>query len=203
MGRPGEEAVVYARTAIELENDPRYQPFNHGWSHAQEALAHLNAGRVDRWLEINAALADETGFAHLVGRCGLTWMLPAAGRAAEARAIADGTLATARAHGNPFVVAYALSAYGEAFAETDPNRALDALREGLAYSQEHRLAGLAQLVDHLRAELGQARFDELVAAGAAMEFGDAVRYAHDQIQLTRLQLDEGHITHIAKDPLSD
>jgi hypothetical protein len=54
----------------------------------------------------------------------------------------------------------------------------------ISYPSTVMTAGLAQLVDHLRAELGEARFDELVAAGAAMEFGDAVRYAHDQIQLT-------------------
>ena len=61
-----------------------------------------------------------------------------------ARAIADETLAAARAHGNPFWIVDALSGYGRAFAETDPLR--------------------------------------------AMELGDAVRYAREQIQLARTEL---------------
>ena len=63
-------------------------------------------------------------------------MLPAAGRAAEARAIVDETLAAARAAGNPLYLAYALAGYGRTFAETDPARALDAYREGLDYCRQ-------------------------------------------------------------------
>ena len=66
-------------------------------------------------------------------------MLSVVGRADEARAIAEETLTAALAHGNPFFVAGALSGYGRAFAETEPVRALDAIREALAYSREHRL----------------------------------------------------------------
>ena len=41
-------------------------------------------------------------------------MLPAVGQAAEARALADETLAAARATGNPLWIAYALAGYGRA-----------------------------------------------------------------------------------------
>jgi hypothetical protein len=61
------------------------------------------------------------------------------GRAAEARAIADETLAAARARGNPFITALALYACGRAFTDADPVRALDAFREALSYSREHRV----------------------------------------------------------------
>ena len=54
-------------------------------------------------------------------------------------AIAEETVAAARAHGNPFLIAFALAGYGRAFTETDPARALDALRQGLAFAREHRL----------------------------------------------------------------
>ena len=39
-------------------------------------------------------------------------------------------------------------------------------------------------------QLGTARFDECVAAGEAMELAQAVHYAHEQIEHTRLQLDD-------------
>jgi tetratricopeptide (TPR) repeat protein len=269
LGRP-EEAVVYTQTAIELEADPRYQPFEYGSSQGLKANAHIFAGRIDRFVDINTALAAKTGIAHVLGLCGLTYALPALGRAREARAIADECLAAARAHGNPFYVAYALTGYGRAFAATEPVRALDAYREGLAYTKQHRLllldaviareaaeleavhgsleqglalfdttidsfhqsgeigqlaatfahlamfldryeqpdiaatiyaatirypytaivVGLDATVDHLRSVLSQTRFDECVAAGAAMELSEAVQYARHHIQLTRRQLDD-------------
>jgi predicted ATPase/class 3 adenylate cyclase len=50
------------------------------------------------------------------------------------------------------------------------------------------LPGFSAATDHLRTVLGAPRFDECVAAGAAMELGDAVRYARQQIQLARTEL---------------
>ena len=44
---------------------------------------------------------------------------------------------------------------------------------------------LPATIEHLRTTLGQARFDECVAAGAAMEPGDAVAYARQQIRSAR------------------
>ena len=53
--------------------------------------------------------------------------------------IAEDALNTARAHANPYWIAYAYSFYGLAFTETDPARALDTFRVGLAYARQHRL----------------------------------------------------------------
>ncbi len=265
-----DDAVAFAERAVGLEADLRYDPFEHGLNQAFEAGAHGFAGRIDRFVEISTALATETEseLAHVGGLCGLTYILPAVGRAAEARAIADETLAAARAYGNPTYIAYALAGYGRAFAETDPARALDAYREGLAYCERHRIlqfegviareaagleavhgqleqglimfdstidsflqagdagnvaATLANLalffdrhgqleiaatlygtttlytstvmvsdwperIEQLRTALGEARFDECAAVGAAMELADAVRYARQHIQLTLRQL---------------
>ncbi len=44
-------------------------------------------------------MAAETGLAHVSGLCGLTYVLPAVGRAAEARALGDDTVAAARTRG--------------------------------------------------------------------------------------------------------
>ena len=202
--------------------------------------------------------------------CGLLNFLPLAGRAEEALAIAEEAVAAARAHGNPFLLAFTLAGYGRAFAEVDPTRALSAVRQGLACAEEHRvelweliLAGqaagleavlgdleqallhfdfaidslyaagnvghlavalarlavafdrierpeiaatiygactryanivmvaeLPAVVEHLQTELGEARFDECVAVGAAMELAEAVRYARRQIELVRRELAE-------------
>ena len=46
---------------------------------------------------------------------------------------------------------------------------------------------LPALIEHLRAEIGGTVFDSEVAAGAALEFGDAVAYARHQIRLARPQ----------------
>jgi predicted ATPase/class 3 adenylate cyclase len=47
------------------------------------------------------------------------------------------------------------------------------------------VAGLIQVVEQLQTNLGTAVFDRCVATGAAMETGDAVAYARQQIQLAR------------------
>jgi hypothetical protein len=194
-------------------------------------------------------------------------VLPVLGRPEEARAIAEETVTAARAHGNPFYVATALMGHARSFAETDPARALDAMRQALVYSRDHCLVlgetiitreaagleavhgepgqalalfktaiealnraadvsnmaiafadlavffdridqpyisatiygashhgdlglvtNLANGLDHLRTALGKTRFYECVAAGAAMEYSEAVQYARHQIQLAGRRL---------------
>jgi hypothetical protein len=218
-------------------------------------------------MEICTNLAVQPGSAHVLGQCGLLLALPMAGRAEEASAIAEDTLAAARAHANPYCIALALFGSGRAFALADPARALRVARDGLAYAHEHRLplleAAIAHLaaslearhgdlgqalalfdaaldifhaagnvtsvgaslgllavcfdrfdqpdvaatlygastyrainhyvvdlpavVDHLRAALGDAAFDQCAATGAAMDLGDAVGYARHHIELARRQ----------------
>jgi hypothetical protein len=48
-----------------------------------------------------------------------------------------------------------------------------------------RVINLAVVLDHLRDVLGQTRFDQCLAAGAAMEPADVVQYARRHIQLAR------------------
>jgi predicted ATPase/class 3 adenylate cyclase len=160
-GRP-DVGVAHAHAAVALELDGRHDPFIDGWSGLLEALAHLFGGRIERRVEICTELAKRDGFARVVGLCGLTWALPAIGLAEEARRVADETLAAARDYGNPFWIGWALGGTGRAFAETAPLVALGALREGLAYADEHRLpfwtANLAQ--DAARLEATHGEFDD-------------------------------------------
>ena len=255
--------VEYAQRAAELANDGVHDSFGDGWAGMLEALAHLFGGRIERRVEISADLSTRSGFARVVGLCGLTWALPAVGREEEAMAIAEETMTAARAYGSPFWIGWALGGYGRAFAQSDPVRALKALREGLDYAESYRLgfwqANLAQdaarleathgdlddalklfsrgidlfhragnvvflaatlaslavffdrvgrhevaatiygsssreasiglvphlddVVEHLQSTLGEDAFNQCVAAGRSQELADAVRYAHEQIDL--------------------
>ena len=116
-----EAAVRYAAAAVTLGGDPRYDPFGNGWSHSWEAIAHARAGRFERGLEIWAELAAQPGPAQLHGRCGLVHNTAMGGRSEAVRALAEQTLAAARARANPYLLAYAFYAYGAAFADTDPS----------------------------------------------------------------------------------
>jgi hypothetical protein len=182
-GRP-EAAIEYAEAAVALEADPRYDPFDPAWSHTREAAAHLVSGRLDRCMEIWANLATQSGTAQIMGRCGLLNMLPLVGRAEEAMAMAEDTLAGARAHDNPFIVAMALYGSGRAFTQADPARALRFFREGLAYAQEHRLSFFeaatgqeAAGLEAVHGDLGQAlalsdtALDSFLGAGNVTSVG--------------------------------
>ena len=162
MGRP-DDAVGYAQAACVLQDNPGYRPFESAWTPSGEALAHLYAGRPDRYLEIFTALAAKTGLARVMGLCGLAIGLPLVGRSLEAMAIADDALDAARVHANPFWIAYAYHACGVAFTETEPARALDIYRLGLAYTRQHRLpilealiASNAPLLEAVHGDLNQA-----------------------------------------------
>jgi len=139
-------ALGYFQRAVALEADPRYDPFEDGWSTLFLAGAYLFAGQVDRCLDIYSGLAAQPGWAHLQGLWGLLMMLPAVGRAEEAMAIAEETLTATRAGGNPGNIALALAGYGRAFSESDPARALTAFRDGLAHTREHRVLLLEALL---------------------------------------------------------
>ena len=62
--------------------------------------------------------------------------LTIAGRDDEAMAAADGLPHTAEATGNPFALSLALMAYGFAWRNADPDRALEAMHRGLAVAHD-------------------------------------------------------------------
>src|SRR5512144_456158 len=57
---------------------------------------------------------------------------------ASPRSAVDAVIPAQRAEatGNPYALAYALSAYGYAFRDTDPHRAMEARRRGLKIAQD-------------------------------------------------------------------
>jgi predicted ATPase/class 3 adenylate cyclase len=136
-GHP-EAGIGYAQTAVGLAADPRYDGFT-TWDKVVEAVAYGFAGLVELCLETYASLALQPGVAHVHGLCGLLYLLPLVGRTEEACTIIGETVATARAHGNPNWIAWALVASGQAMGQIDPTAALEAARAGLAYAREHRI----------------------------------------------------------------
>ena len=83
---------------------------------------------------------------------------------------ADGLIEAAEATGNPYLLAFALAAYGVAFRDADPVGALNALGRGLVIAQDsgNRLdaSALAPFLARLEAEHGDtvSAFDHLTLA---------------------------------------
>ena len=167
-GRP-DVGVAYAEEAERLESDPRYDPFVDGWSGVLQALAHLFGGRIDRRVEICCRLGDTAGL-----RPGDRPLWPDLGVACR-RTFRRGD-GHRRRNGRcrspvrqPVLDRVGTGGYGRAFAETEPLRALHALREGLDYADTHRLgfwqANLAQ--DAARLEAIHGELDDALALFSA------------------------------------
>lgn len=135
-----DDSIAYAQQAQALEDDPRFDAFDPGWAAMCEANAWRYAGDADRFVVILADLVGRPGVADVIGRTGVLVGLPAVGRADEATALADDAIAAAERYGNPFWIAYARYGLGRLLLPSDPDRAAAVLRDGLAYSAEHRLA---------------------------------------------------------------
>ena len=87
-----------------------------------------------------------------------------AGSGDEAMAAANGLIDAAEATRNPCALSFALLAYGIAFRDADPVRALDALRRGLVIAQD---SGNRYIESHLAASLARLEADTRRPAGRA------------------------------------
>jgi DNA-binding CsgD family transcriptional regulator len=104
-----------------------------------EALAHVYAGHLDRYLEVAERVAVLPGNAPAWGLSLLLDGLQASGRVDEALALTDEAMSAARFLGNPYFIAYAYWTSGSAHRHTDPARALAVWRQGLDYVHQHRV----------------------------------------------------------------
>ena len=163
--RAARGASATPRRRVALEADPRYDGFDPAGAAPCEAAAHVYAGRIDRCLEICADLSrpPSSWTGRAICASVLLIILPLAGRAEDARLIAEETLAETRVYGNPFWISLALHGYGNAFADSDPLRALKAYRDNLEYSRQHRMIymevvslGFAAWLEALYGDLGEA-----------------------------------------------
>ena len=129
-----EEAVGYAdagQTVINGNGDP----VSFGVEGALAAV-YLVIGQPERGVEWCRAQLARGRDTHTLTRFCLVQALTAAGAGDEARAAANGLIDAAEATHNPFVLSYALWAYGFAFRDADPVRALEASRRGLVIAQD-------------------------------------------------------------------
>jgi predicted ATPase/class 3 adenylate cyclase len=146
-----EAAVGYTEAAQELIGSGRAEvPFGlEGGLGAVYGLVGQPERHVE-WCRAQLARGHDT---HTQTRASLVLALTVAGVGEEARAAANGLIDAAEATHNPSALAYALHAYGSAFRDADPVRALEALRRGLVIAQDsgnrfvesHVATGLSQL----------------------------------------------------------
>ena len=115
----------YACRELALETDQRYEPFENGWNRYWAVAASVFTGNWDTALAICGELVTEGGSAHVQGRCGQTLVLALSGRPDEAVTLVDETVAAARLHGNPWLIAHALNVAGFAHEPNNPPRALE------------------------------------------------------------------------------
>jgi predicted ATPase len=132
------QGAEYGHTAMDMERDSRYDGFELGVSRMCAGHAHL-LSEPERSLEIWAELLANGAWARAAGLSLYLYALPLVGRSADARAMADEAVTIIGDQGQAMNVALAFGGCGRAFAETDPARALTALREGLNISRQHRI----------------------------------------------------------------
>jgi predicted ATPase len=176
-----EEAVGYAEAAQTLIGGGHDEvPFG------GEGLlggVYLVIGQPERcieWCRAQLARARDT---HTLTRAALVATLAVAGAGEEARAAANGLIEAAEATHNPYALSNALRAYGFAFRDADPVRALEASRRGLVIAQD---SGNRFVESQLATRLSQLE----------PEYGDPLA-ALDHITLAiRNYYDSGNVTYI-------
>ena len=168
-----EAARANAHRAVELETDPRYDACEPGYATFIEALGQVYCGDLDRYVELTGAVAKRYGRERGYGLAAYVDGLQSAGRADEALALTEESVAAARELGNPYWISYALWIAGLALSKSDARRALAAWDEGLAFVREHRVhffdGFLARDAARLHTSDGEpaaalALFDDAIAA---------------------------------------
>jgi len=86
---------------------------------------YLLIGQPERWAEFCSAELQRRCDTPVNIRSCLVFALAFAGLGEAAMVAADGLIEAAEATENPFLLSFALNAYGSAFRDTDPIRALD------------------------------------------------------------------------------
>ncbi|MGB8207631.1 MAG: adenylate/guanylate cyclase domain-containing protein, partial [Mycobacterium sp.] len=107
---------------------------------------YLAIGQPERWAELCRAQLARRRDTHVHIRGWLVLALSVAGSGGEALDSADGLIEAAEATGNPLWLALALFAYGAAFRDADPVRALEAMRRGLVIAQNSGIRAYASAV---------------------------------------------------------
>ena len=182
-----EEAVGYADAGQTVIGSGGEVPFGGEGTLGAVYMAIGQPERTVEWCRAQLARGRDT---HTFTRSMLVTALAVAGAGEEARAAANGLIEAAEATHNPQVLANALYAYGYAFGDADPVRALEALRRGLVIAQDsgNRLSEslLATVLSRLEAEHGDplAALDHITLA--IRNFYDSGNVAYIRFALATL-----------------
>jgi predicted ATPase len=176
-----EDAVRYADVAITMldgASDP--VPYGvDGWPTG----AYTSVGQPEGAVEFCRAQIARGRDTHTLTRCCLALALSIKGPSDEAMAIAEGMVDDAENTRNPGALSLALLAFGFAFRDTEPIRALAALRRGLAIAQD---SGNRSSESHLAAVLCrvEAKYGDPLAA--LEYFGLAIHNHHESGNTTAI-----------------
>jgi predicted ATPase/class 3 adenylate cyclase len=169
-----DESLRYSDAGrLVINGGPGEVPFGaEGWL----GTAYLYMGQPEWWAEwcrIQFAHGRDT---HTITRSSLVFALMTADAADEAMAAANGLIEAAETNRNPYALSFALTAYGFAFRDTNPVRALDAMRRALEIARDSgnrfNETNVAQNLAYVEAKHGDplAAFDYLTLA---------IRHHHD------------------------
>jgi predicted ATPase/class 3 adenylate cyclase len=126
------DGVRYADAAVALLDGCDSLPYGiEGWP----CSAYTSSGHPERAIEVFRAQLKRGRDTHTFTRVCLILPLAFGGPNDEVLALTDGVVADAEATGNPLALCLALLAEGFVFRDTDPPRALAALRRGMTLAQ--------------------------------------------------------------------
>jgi hypothetical protein len=135
-GRAVDTVTAYARKALSLAEDPRYEPFAPFWAMGPPAwIIFMRDSTAPEPLPILDRLAAGEGLARAMGLFLKVWLLAGLGRVAEARELDEAALAAAEAEGQPTILAAAQWGLARARLDVEPERALNVLRSALTLSR--------------------------------------------------------------------
>lgn len=126
------EAVGYADAGQTVIGSGGEVPFGNAGVLGVVYVAIGQPERMVEWCRAQLACGHDN---LIVTRASLVVALAVAGAGDEAMACADGLIEAAETTHNPYALSFALYAYGFAFRNADPVRALQALRRGLVIAQ--------------------------------------------------------------------
>ena len=130
-----DESVRYSDVGqLVIGSRPSVVPFGvDGWL----GSVYMVTGQPERWAEWCRTQLAQDRDTHTITRASLIFALTTARFADEATAAANGLIEAAEKLHNPYALSFALSAYGYAFSDADPVRALGAMRRGLVIARDN------------------------------------------------------------------
>jgi predicted ATPase len=137
---------------------------------------YMAIGQPERWVQRCRALLARGRDTHALTRATLVFALMFSGHGDEASAAANGLIGAAEATRNPWALSFALFAYGFAFSDADPVRALDAVRRGLVIAQDSGNRATESFLASVLARLEAKHGDPLAALD---HLALAIRNYHD------------------------